>query len=222
MLRPVCSLPAEQLALPRRLLTPRSGTKVSLHTWGLLPGAPTLTGTGLAPVGEVQRAMSASVPLESESIITSRRTTRVLLLQMARPSGNVDHDLHPLLTAQTLNPLLDHSVERDGLDPTLERVAAAGHLRDDGRKGVHGERHTGKVYFRHQEVEGRYDDRLVVDRHHHRGPIDSGAVQHRGKGLGHPRRVDRGIRTAASGEIADCRHHIARGRIEQLFRAEAC
>src|SRR5256884_4122175 len=71
---------------------------------------------------------------------SSAHFTRVLLLQMALPSGNVDHDLHPLLTAQTLDPLHDHCVERDGLDPTLERVAAAGHLRDDGRKGVHGER----------------------------------------------------------------------------------
>src|SRR2546430_8743905 len=39
------------------------------------------------------------------------RSTPVLLLQMARPSGNIDHDLHPLLTAQTLNPLLDHRSE---------------------------------------------------------------------------------------------------------------
>jgi len=30
---------------------------------------------------------------------SSAHFTRVLLLQVARPSGNVDHDLHPLLTA---------------------------------------------------------------------------------------------------------------------------
>jgi len=38
---------------------PRSGLKVSLHAWGLLPGAPTLTGTGLAPAEKAQRATSA-------------------------------------------------------------------------------------------------------------------------------------------------------------------
>src|SRR3982074_2100508 len=128
-----------------------------------------------APLSASAAAMASPRPLPAPVTIapwpamlnSSAHCTRVLLLQMARPSGNVDHDLHPLLTAQTLNPLLDHSVERNGLDPTLERVAAAGHLRDDRRKGVHGERHTGEVHFRHQEVEGRYDDRLVAERRQH-------------------------------------------------------
>src|SRR5437016_7054080 len=137
-----------------------------------------------APLSARASAMASPRPLPAPVTIapwpamlnSSAHFTRALLLQMPRRSGNVDHDLHPLLTAQTLNPLLDHCVERDGLDPTLERVAAAGRLRDDGRKGVHGEGHPGEVHVRHQEVEGRYEDRLVVDRHHHGGPIDSGAV----------------------------------------------
>jgi len=79
-------------------LTPRSGTKVSLHTWGLLPGAPTLTGTGLAPVGEVQRAMSASVPIESESIITSRRTILAILAKTYQADNpSIPRSRHPTL-----------------------------------------------------------------------------------------------------------------------------
>src|SRR5215831_3593871 len=48
--------------------------KVSLHTWGLLPGAPTLTGTGLAPVEKAQRAINLVGPAEASAFIASRRT----------------------------------------------------------------------------------------------------------------------------------------------------
>ena len=47
-LRPACLLP------PKRLSTPRSARRVSPTSWGLLPGAPTLTRAGLAPAGLVQ------------------------------------------------------------------------------------------------------------------------------------------------------------------------
>src|SRR5262249_17742733 len=52
-------------------------------------------------------------------------------------AGDVHHDLDALLAAQPPQALLHHALERDGLDPALERVAAAGHLRDHRREGVH-------------------------------------------------------------------------------------
>src|ERR1700692_4314736 len=84
MLRPGGSLPAHRPQALRVLLTPRAGTKVSLHTWGLLPGAPTLTGAGLGPAGEVQRVMSVPVPLGPETIIKSRSTMQVNSTPMPR------------------------------------------------------------------------------------------------------------------------------------------
>src|SRR5437016_4446354 len=45
----VHSLPAARLTPLHGLSMPRSGRKISLPAWGLLPGAPTLTGKGLAP-----------------------------------------------------------------------------------------------------------------------------------------------------------------------------
>jgi len=60
-LRPVCSLPAEQLTLHGGLPMPRLDAKVSLSAWGLLPGAPTLTGMGLTPTEKAQRAMSSAL-----------------------------------------------------------------------------------------------------------------------------------------------------------------
>ena len=75
MLRPVCSLPARRLRPPDRLSTPRSGTTVSLHAWGLLLGAPTPTEVGLAPTGKAQRAMNLPAPeSEASPFIASRRT----------------------------------------------------------------------------------------------------------------------------------------------------
>src|ERR1700751_5070793 len=117
--------------------------------------------------------------------------------------AHVHADLHALLTAQALEPLLDHAIEGDRLDPTCERIAAPRHLGNHRRKGIYRQCDTREAHLRHQEVERRDDERLGVDRHHDRGPIDAGAVQHRGKGLRDPRRIDGGMRTAASGEIAN-------------------
>src|SRR5699024_2595743 len=47
-LRPARLLP------PKRLLTPRSARQISPTDWGLLPGAPAPTGTGLTPAGLIQ------------------------------------------------------------------------------------------------------------------------------------------------------------------------
>ncbi len=71
MLRPACLLPAARLTPPRGLLTPRSGLGVSPDAWGLLPGAPALTGAGLSPAGDAQRA-DAGLPGNLSS--ASRRT----------------------------------------------------------------------------------------------------------------------------------------------------
>jgi len=49
-LRPAILLP------PKRLSTPRSAAKVSSDDWGLLPGAPMPTRTGLTPAGPGQLA----------------------------------------------------------------------------------------------------------------------------------------------------------------------
>jgi hypothetical protein len=75
MLRPACLLPATQLSSPRRLLTPRSGLRISPHAWGLLSGAPMLTGVGLAPTGEAQQVMNPSAQHAACLSTTSRRTT---------------------------------------------------------------------------------------------------------------------------------------------------
>ena len=54
---------------------PRSGMRVSPHTWGLLLGAPMLTEVGLAPTEKAQRAMGAFAPnAKANPPITSRRT----------------------------------------------------------------------------------------------------------------------------------------------------
>ena len=74
MLRPVCSLPATRLPPSCGLLMPRSNTRVSPHAWGLLPGAPTLTGVGLAPTEEAQRVTVISATIAVSSTVTSRRT----------------------------------------------------------------------------------------------------------------------------------------------------
>ena len=141
--------------------------------------------------------------------------TRVLPRRPTARAGNVHHDLDALLPPQPLDALFDEALEGNGLDPACQRIAAARHLRDDRRKGVHRQRHAGEMHFGHQQVEGRDDDRLVVDRDHHGGAVDPGAVQHRGKGLRHAGRVDRGIGAVAAGEIADRRHRIARVRIDE-------
>jgi hypothetical protein len=56
---------------------PRLGMKVSLHTEGLLPGAPTLTGVGLAPTEEAQRVTIAPAKIAVPALVTSRRTMRL-------------------------------------------------------------------------------------------------------------------------------------------------
>ena len=60
MLRPACLLPVAQLALPHGLVTPRSSVDLSIARWGLLPGAPALTGAGLAPAGSEQLERDSS------------------------------------------------------------------------------------------------------------------------------------------------------------------
>jgi hypothetical protein len=66
MLRPACPLP------PKRLSTPRSVCHLSMADWGLLPGTPVSTRSGLPPAGTTQlpgRNMPASlrqVPLLSD------------------------------------------------------------------------------------------------------------------------------------------------------------
>jgi hypothetical protein len=79
MLRPACLLPAARLTPPSGLLMPRLGMKVSLHTEGLLPGAPTLTGVGLAPTEEAQRVTIAPAKIAVPALVTSRRTMRPML-----------------------------------------------------------------------------------------------------------------------------------------------
>ena len=56
MLRPALLLP------PRRLLTPRSAQRFSPPNWGLLPGAPVPTRTGLPPAGLVKLAGRTTLP----------------------------------------------------------------------------------------------------------------------------------------------------------------
>jgi len=56
MLRPTCLLPVARLSPPRGLSTPRSDATISPDAWGLLPGAPTLAGTGFSPAGDALRA----------------------------------------------------------------------------------------------------------------------------------------------------------------------
>ena len=87
MLRPVCSLPAQVAFAARGLSTPRSGRKVSLHAWGLLPGAPMLTGVGLAPTEKAQRAMNPSTAEASRPFIASRRTNGLKAYKTAQRSG---------------------------------------------------------------------------------------------------------------------------------------
>src|SRR6185437_9031565 len=77
-LRPACLLPAERLTPLHGLLTPRSGMRVSPPTWGLLPGAPTLTGVGLTPTEEAQPVTIPSARVASV-LVTSRRTMRSIL-----------------------------------------------------------------------------------------------------------------------------------------------
>ncbi len=48
-LRPVFLLP------PKRLLTPRSARRISPTNWGLLPGAPVPTRTGLRRIVELEK-----------------------------------------------------------------------------------------------------------------------------------------------------------------------
>jgi hypothetical protein len=74
MLRPACLLLAKQLSLPRRLLTPRLGIRISPHTWGLLSGAPMLTGVGLTPTEEAQQVTNTSAQYAACLSTTSRRT----------------------------------------------------------------------------------------------------------------------------------------------------
>lgn len=82
MLRPVCSLPTRQLMLLGQLLIPRSDAKVSLDIWGLLPGAPTLTGMGLTPTEKTQRAMSSALWRANGSSGHDAPWTQILTLQM--------------------------------------------------------------------------------------------------------------------------------------------
>ncbi|HXX66476.1 MAG TPA: hypothetical protein VEK07_04815, partial [Polyangiaceae bacterium] len=46
----------------------------SSGAWGLLPGALALTGTGLAPVGDAQRATELFASCEVSLSVASRRT----------------------------------------------------------------------------------------------------------------------------------------------------
>jgi hypothetical protein len=62
MLRPACLLPPL-----RGFEHPASDTQISPPAWGLLPGAPALTGTGLSPAGEMRRASSISRPKRLET-----------------------------------------------------------------------------------------------------------------------------------------------------------
>ena len=58
MLRPACLLSDSVEAFDAPLGPPGS----LAVAWGLLPGAPALTGTGLAPAGEVQQAAKLLSP----------------------------------------------------------------------------------------------------------------------------------------------------------------
>lgn len=61
-------------AASRAFDAPRSDLRVSPHIWGLLPGAPTPTGVGLAPTEKAQRVTFASAKIAASATITSRRT----------------------------------------------------------------------------------------------------------------------------------------------------
>jgi hypothetical protein len=69
--RPACLLGAQTLS------TPRSAVGLSPLRWGLLPGAPTLVGTGLSPSGEAQQE-ERPLPLRASGLSSSRRTIRVI------------------------------------------------------------------------------------------------------------------------------------------------
>jgi hypothetical protein len=88
MLRPTRLLPEVQLALPR-LSTPRWSVKVSLARMGLLPGAPALTGAGLAPAGRAQREASASPEGQAwPRFVTAHHGSMLPCLIPSRGPGN--------------------------------------------------------------------------------------------------------------------------------------
>ncbi len=77
-LRPARLLP------PKRLLTPRSARRLSTTDRGLLPGAPTLTRTGLAPAGLVQLSgRTTSAPYSKPPRLTSGTADRSPFMRLA-------------------------------------------------------------------------------------------------------------------------------------------
>jgi hypothetical protein len=83
-------------SLRRGFRHPARAAGISPRAWGLLPGAPALTRTGLAPAGDVQREASLSLPCWGSSSASSRRTVSRMYRRTlastsraagARPSG---------------------------------------------------------------------------------------------------------------------------------------
>src|SRR6184192_1850400 len=127
MLRPACSLPAARLSSPGGLLTPRLGLKVSLHAWGLLPGAPTLTGMGLSPTKKAQRAVSVTVPSPAFTLAASRRT----ILSILRLSPQWEQERLPLYLLLLIRGQHGQAVTQrpaSGLDGGTQGGTAAGRL----------------------------------------------------------------------------------------------
>src|ERR1700727_3184990 len=52
-------------------------------------------------------------------------------------------NLGAFLAMQALEALVDDAIEGDGLDPSLLRIGARGHLGDDGGEGIAGQRDAG-------------------------------------------------------------------------------
>src|SRR5690606_21229983 len=72
-------LRSADLLPPKRPSTPRSARHLSTTDWGLLPGAPVLTRTGLPPAGLTQlpgRNMAASVPTPAAAPLAGTRLGR--------------------------------------------------------------------------------------------------------------------------------------------------
>ena len=77
MLRPACSLPAARRPPPHGLSTPRLAQGSPPDAWGLLPGAPALTGMGLPPAGVAQHSLGLGRPRPWSSRRTMAATLRL-------------------------------------------------------------------------------------------------------------------------------------------------
>ena len=103
--------------------------------------------------------------------------------------------------------------------PSVGNVPAR-HRLDHGGKVVARQRDTGEPDFGHQQVEGRYHDRFLVDRDHDEVPVDPRAVQPGANRGGNARGIDRGVRSVSAGQVADGRYDVGLAGIEHHRRAE--